>query len=72
MFPQTPKPLTEPQTKLALTWEEAASALSISLATLDRLTERGLLKPSRVTRRPLYPLFEIERFLKETQDKAPA
>jgi DNA-binding XRE family transcriptional regulator len=71
MFPKTNQPLVEPQTKLALTREEAASALGISTATLDRLTERGLLKPSRFIRRPLYPLFELKRFLKETQGKAP-
>ncbi|HTR40789.1 MAG TPA: helix-turn-helix domain-containing protein [Pseudomonadales bacterium] len=58
--------------KLALTREEAASALGLSAATIDRLTERGLLKPSRATRRPLYPVWEIERFLKETQGNAPA
>jgi len=58
--------------KLALTREEAASALGISVVTIDRLTERGLLKPSRATRRPLYPVTEIERFLKETQGKVPA
>jgi len=58
--------------KLALTREEAASALGISAATIDRLTERGLLKPSRATRRPLFPVSEIERFLKETQGKVPA
>ena len=58
--------------KLALTREEAAIALGISAATIDRLTERGLLKPSRATRRPLFPVSEIERFLKETQGKVPA
>ena len=57
--------------KLALTRGEAARAISVSTATLDRLTERGLLKPSRVTRRPLYPVCELKRFLKETQGKAP-
>ncbi|HUA67311.1 MAG TPA: helix-turn-helix domain-containing protein [Candidatus Saccharimonadales bacterium] len=57
--------------KLALTREEAADALGISTVTIDRLTARGLLKPSRATRRPLYPIFEIERFLRETQGKVP-
>ena len=52
--------------KLALTRVEAADALNISLATLDRLTKRGLLRPSRATRRPLYSIGEIERFLRET------
>ena len=52
--------------KLALTRVEAADALNISPATLDRLTKRGLLRPSRATRRPLYSIGEIERFLRET------
>jgi hypothetical protein len=52
--------------KLALTRAEAADALNISPATLDRLTKRGLLRPSRATRRPLYSIAEIERFLRET------
>jgi excisionase family DNA binding protein len=55
--------------KLALTREEAANALGISAATIDRLTARGLLKPSRATRRPLFPVAEIERFLQESKDK---
>ena len=52
--------------KLALNRVEAAQALGISPATLDRLTLRGLLRPSRATRRPLYAVKEIERFLKAT------
>jgi predicted site-specific integrase-resolvase len=52
--------------KLGLYRSEAARALGISPATLDRLTKRGLLRPSRATRRPIYPIVEIERFLRET------
>jgi Helix-turn-helix domain len=52
--------------KLALTREEAGEALGISAVTVDRLAKRGLLRPSRATRRPLYPVWEIERFLRET------
>lgn len=52
--------------KLALTRKETATALGLSAVTVDRLTERGLLKPSRATRRPLYSVREIERFLAET------
>jgi len=52
--------------KLALNRIEAAEALSLSPATIDRLTQRGLLRPSRATRRPLYAVKEIERFLKAT------
>jgi Helix-turn-helix domain len=52
--------------KLALTRVEAAEALSISPATLDRLANRGLIFPCRATGRPLYSIAEIERFLRET------
>ena len=52
--------------KLALTRAEAAQALGIASVTIDRLTKRGLMHPSRATRRPLYPVWEIERFLRET------
>jgi hypothetical protein len=52
--------------KLALTRVEAAKALNISPATLDRLTGRGLLLPCRALRRPLYAVEELKRFLRET------
>ncbi|MGO9585563.1 MAG: helix-turn-helix domain-containing protein [Limisphaerales bacterium] len=52
--------------KLALTRDEAAQALGVHPITISRLTERGLLRPSRATRRPLYPVTEIERFLRDT------
>ena len=52
--------------KLALTRVEAADALNVSPATVDRLVRRGLLHPSRALRRPLFSIAEIERFLRET------
>jgi DNA-directed RNA polymerase specialized sigma24 family protein len=52
--------------KLALTRVEAADALDVSPATLDRLVKRGLLRPSRALRRPLFAIAEIERFLRDT------
>lgn len=52
--------------KLALTRAEAAEALGITPVTIDRLAKRGLLRPSRATRRPLYSIEEIERFLRDT------
>ena len=55
-----------PFPKLALNRLEAAKALGLSPATLDRLTLRGLLRPSRATRRPIYAVKELERFLNET------
>lgn len=51
---------------LALSREEAARALGVSAFTVDRLAKRGLLHPSRATRRPLYPVWDIERFLRES------
>lgn len=54
--------------KLALTRTEAAEALGITPVTIDRLAKRGLLRPSRATRRPLYSVEEIERFLRETSE----
>jgi len=54
--------------KLALTRTETAEALGITPVTVDRLAKRGLLRPSRATRRPLYSVTEIERFLKETSE----
>ena len=52
--------------KLALTREETAEALGMSAVSVDRLTKRGLLHPSRAMRRPLFPVWEIERFLRDT------
>lgn len=52
--------------KLALNRVEAAEAISVSPATLDRLANRGLIFPCRATGRPLYAIAEIERFLRET------
>jgi hypothetical protein len=52
--------------KLALSRVEAAEILGISLISVDRLVKRGLLRPSRATRRPLFPLWELERFLRDT------
>jgi hypothetical protein len=48
--------------KLTFTRKETAAALGLSVPTIDRLTQRGLLKPSRHTRRPLYSLAELNRF----------
>lgn len=54
--------------RYAFTRVEAAKALGISPATIDRLTKRGLLRPSRALYRPLYAVSEIERFLRETSN----
>jgi DNA-binding transcriptional MerR regulator len=55
--------------KLALTRVEAAEAIGVTPVTIDRLARRGLLNPSRATRRPLYPVWEIERFLRDTSKR---
>ena len=52
--------------KLGLNRLEAARALGVSAVTIDRLTKRGLLRPSRATRRPIYSIHELERFLYAT------
>lgn len=49
--------------RLALTRTETAAALGVKPTTIWRLTTRGLLRPNRATRIPLYPVSEIERFL---------
>jgi hypothetical protein len=49
--------------RLAYSVKETAAALGVKPTTVWRLTKRGLLKPNRATRCPLYPLSEIKRFL---------
>ena len=62
----TPEQIAAGTPKMAFTREEAAKALGVTACTVDRLAQRGLLRPSRATRRPLYPVWELERFLRET------
>jgi helix-turn-helix protein len=52
--------------RLSYTRVEAAELLGVTPITVDRLAKRGLLRPSRATRRPLYPEVELVRFLTET------
>jgi ribosomal protein S20 len=47
---------------------EAATYLGISKITIDRLTKRGLLHPSRALRHPIYSKDDLDRFLKETSE----
>ena len=60
--PEQPSPQIS---KLALSREEVARTLGICTMTVDRLAKRGLLRPCRATNRPLYPVWEIERFLRD-------
>jgi hypothetical protein len=52
--------------RIAFTRTEAARMLGIAPISIDRLTRRGLLRPSRALRRPLYREEELIRFLNET------
>jgi DNA-binding transcriptional MerR regulator len=45
---------------------EAAIYLGITTVSIDRLTKRGLLHPSRALRHPIYSRDDLDRFLKET------
>jgi Helix-turn-helix domain len=45
---------------------EAAIYLGVSKITIDRLTKRGLLHPSRALRHPIYSRDDLDRFLRET------
>jgi hypothetical protein len=45
---------------------EAAIYLGISTITIDRLTKRSLLHPSRALRHPIYSKDDLDCFLKET------
>jgi len=45
---------------------EAATYLGVSKITIDRLTKRGLLHPSRALRHPIYSKDDLDRFLCET------
>lgn len=70
MFLESVKALTQTTAtgqsfRLALTTEETAAALGVKTTTIWRLCKRGLLNPNRATRRPLFAVSEIERFLSE-------
>ena len=60
-------PTNDKEFRLALTRHETAKALGVTPISVDRLVARGLLRPCRALRRPLFPRAEIERFLKETR-----
>jgi hypothetical protein len=69
MTTETDAPQGQPL-KLALNRVEAAKAIGVSPATLDRLAQRGLIRPCRATYRPIYWVKELERFLKENSQPA--
>jgi hypothetical protein len=45
---------------------EAATYLGVTAVSIDRLTKRGLLHPSRALRHPIYSMDDLDRFLRET------
>jgi hypothetical protein len=50
----------------ALKLQQARQYLGgLSVPTMHRLVKRGLLRPNRATRHLLFPLVELERFLRE-------
>jgi len=52
--------------KKGLKLAEAAIYLGVAPVTIDRLTKRGLLHPSRALRHPIYSKDDLDRFLKNT------
>ena len=49
---------------------EAAIYLGVAKITIDRLTRRGLLHPSRALRHPIYSKDDLDRFLRETSNQS--
>ena len=47
---------------------EAATYLGVAKITIDRLTKRGFLHPSRALRHPIYSKDDLDRFLRETSE----
>jgi hypothetical protein len=47
---------------------EAAIYLGVAKVTIDRLTQRGLLHPSRALRHPIYSRDDLDRFLRDTSE----
>ena len=53
--------------RLGYNMGETAKILGRSYISVWRLTKRGLLRPSKALRTPIFSLEEIERFLRDTQ-----
>lgn len=53
--------------RLAVSRCETAELLGVHPNTVDDLRKRGLLRPSLATRRPMYLVAEVLRFLTDTQ-----
>jgi len=61
--PKSQQPV--PDNRLQVSRTEAARRLGCNTVTLDRLAKRGLIHPNRATRCPMYPVKELERFVRE-------
>jgi excisionase family DNA binding protein len=61
------KPNTSPLEKRCFTATEICAVLGISRKTLQRIERRGLIKSLKVIRTKLFPLEELNRFLKEAR-----
>ena len=59
-----------PLQKLVYTRNEVAEMLGVNPITVSRLTQRGLLRPSRGMRHRRYTLEELQRYLRDTADNA--
>jgi Helix-turn-helix domain len=56
----------KPDTEGALKLREARQYLGgLSVPTMHRLIKRGLLRPNRSTRHLLFPVSELDRFLRD-------
>ena len=53
---------TPPTAKRLLSLREAANELSLSIPTVRRLIDRGLLRPNRAVRHLRFPREELDRF----------
>jgi hypothetical protein len=55
--------------RLAYTMRETAQLLGCNYQTVFRLSKRGLLRSSSALRTKMFPVVEIERFLRDTSAK---
>jgi len=62
-----PKQVSPQPGKLAYTSKELSIALGICRRTLRRLELRGLLRPSKVLRKKLYFIADVQKFLEEAR-----
>lgn len=61
-------PNTTPETPpRALGLGAAARYLSVSKSTVRRLVRRGLISPSRLTKRPLFDRADLDRLLEQSK-----